>query len=228
MARPPQAPPPGAGGAYPPTPGQLPPYPGGSFDGGRQSPPPYPPGQAPIPPRRPRRRSPVIAPALAFVGLLLLAGVSVWAVSFLDGILGEASSSEPTTDTAVVAELDRTPEPGASEPSGLDPSDPPDGVEIETPEPGPVGPTAPPIVVEPPTADRADVPGTLLFARLGDIYAASGTELRRLTNSDSVRSDSSPVWSPDGKQIYFIRTTKTELRTAALATRASTRSIPPT
>ena len=45
--------------------------------------PPYLPGQEPLPSRERRRSSPVLAPLLALLGLLLVGGASVWAVSFL-------------------------------------------------------------------------------------------------------------------------------------------------
>jgi Tol biopolymer transport system component len=155
----------------------------------------YLPGQEPLParPRRPRS-SPVIAPLLALVGLLLVGGASVWAVSLLGVDLtqlsGAAASPTPREDVVALA----SPEPGASSrPTPL----------IVEPEP-----SVAPDIVEPPPDQRANITGTIVFSRVGDIWAVSGQELRRLTDSDSTKSDSSPTWSPDGKHIYFIRTTK--------------------
>jgi Tol biopolymer transport system component len=206
MTQPPPGPPPGAGGGYPvdpryPDPNARPPA---YVDPGY--PPPYPPGQEPIPPRHPRRRSPILAPMLAFIGLLVVGAASLWAMTFLSSTIDDASASEPSPAPLVaVADpsddpADPTDDPAATEPpEAVEPTDPPEDVIV--------GPTAPPIVFEPAADDRAEVTGTILFTRSGDIWSASGTELRRLTNSDSLRSDSSPVWSPNGKAIYFIRTT---------------------
>ncbi|MFO7533678.1 MAG: hypothetical protein R6W93_14565 [Candidatus Limnocylindrales bacterium] len=189
-------PPPGSGRPYPPEP----PYPDRGFPspapvtpsyrGPQGVRPPYLPGQEPIPPRRTRRSSPLLAPMLAFIGLILVGGASLWAMGFLDATIGDA-----TAETAQVAAA--SDDPGATQP--------PDG-EGQLSEPVPLV-TAPPIV-EPPSSERADVRGTILFTRSGDIWAASGTSLERLTANDSVRADVDATWSPDGKSIYFIRTTK--------------------
>ena len=193
-------PPPGAGGAYPPEPPptgygrQVPP----GSPSGYQEPvyrPPYLPAQEPLPGRpRPPRGSPVIAPLLALVGLLLIGGASVWAVSLL-GVdltrLGASASASPRDGVAAIASLD----PAAT-------SRPTPALVVEP------DPTVEPDIVEPPPDERADVRGTIVFSRAGDIWAASGRELRRLTDADATKSDSSPTWSPDGKRIYFIRTTR--------------------
>ena len=97
MTQPPQGPPPGGAG-YPPDPRDRgPEYP---YQDPRQPapppadaqylPPPYPPGQEPLPPRRRQpRSSPVIAPVLAFIGLLLVAGASIWGISVIGVSLGD-------------------------------------------------------------------------------------------------------------------------------------------
>ena len=69
-------------------------------------------------------------------------------------------------------------------------------------------------MVEPPPDQRADVRGSIVFSRGGDIWVASGQELTQLTDANSSKTDSSPAWSPDGRQIYFIRTTKRPLAKA--------------
>ena len=103
MTQPPQGPPPGA--AYPRDPG-YPPDPG-------YLPPPYPQGQEPIPPREPRRSSPIVAPVLAFVALLLVAVVSFGAIQFLDTNLESAADTteEPGEDTEPVFAEAPTEEP---------------------------------------------------------------------------------------------------------------------
>jgi Tol biopolymer transport system component len=156
--------------------------------------PPYLPGQEPIPPRDRRpRSSPVLAPLLALVGLLFVGGASVWAVSFLGVDL-----------TRVGAEATEAPSPGVLQSPG------PGLVAAASLEPVVVAPepTVLADIAEPPPDDRATVKGTILFSRAGDIWSASGQELRRLTEPDSTKSDGSPAWSPDGRSIYFIRTSK--------------------
>ncbi|GIW20279.1 MAG: hypothetical protein KatS3mg065_0575 [Chloroflexota bacterium] len=49
---------------------------------------------------------------------------------------------------------------------------------------------------------RADVPGSIVYVKQGDIWVQSGTNVRRLTRSGS---DAEPAWSPDGAWIYFVR-----------------------
>jgi WD40-like Beta Propeller Repeat len=55
------------------------------------------------------------------------------------------------------------------------------------------------IVVDP----RADVPGTIVYAKGGAIFAQSGKDVRQLTSG---HQDSMPAWSADGTSVYFIRT----------------------
>ena len=95
MTQPPQGPPPGTG--YQPAQGYLPP--------------PYPPGQEPLPPREPRRSSPLIAPILAFLALLLVAGASVGIVSFLDANI-ETAAADATDAPAATQPAQVTPTPG--------------------------------------------------------------------------------------------------------------------
>jgi Tol biopolymer transport system component len=169
-------------------------------------PPVYPQGQEPLPPRRRQRRgTPIIAPVLALIGLLLVAGASIWGISFLNATLDEAAAAESSAaplegETAVASDMpaDVSPDPARS----------------ATPAPATEEPTSPPVVIEAPPGQGAEVKGTILFTRGGDIWAASGRELRRLTDSNSTRSDSSPAWAPDGKSIYFIRTSKKETNNA--------------
>jgi hypothetical protein len=55
------------------------------------------------------------------------------------------------------------------------------------------------VVVDP----RADVPGSIVFVKQGNIWIQSGTDARQLTDSGH---DSMPTWSDDGQWIYFIET----------------------
>ncbi len=133
---------------------------------------------------------------LALIGLVLVGGGSLWAMSFLDSTLGDAAADATATPAPVTAR------------ASIDPlaTGQPDGTPDVTPEP--VIDDIDTAIVEPPSDERADVKGSILFTRSGDIWSVSGTSLQRLTDSDSIQSDAYPVWSPDGKSIYFIRSTK--------------------
>ena len=72
--------------------------------------------------------------------------------------------------------------------------------------PGPNGPIRTPTpsgVVVVPNDPRADVPGSLLYVKEGNIWVQSGDTARQLTSSGL---DAMPAWSPDGSMIYFVRT----------------------
>ena len=239
MTQPPQGPPPGAGypppeGAYPPPEGAyLPegsyPPPGGMYppDGAYPVDPSLHPVPPPVRPRPPRRSSPVIAPVLAFVALLIVGAASYFLVTFLSATLDSATTDASASPAPLVAAAGATEVPEATEPpievltdepgATAEPgpsADPSAGATEEPEETLPPEPetTAEPITVLPPSSERADVPGSILFTRLGgDIWAASGTTMRSLTDSDSTKADSNPTWSPDGKHVYFIRSTKREV-----------------
>jgi len=180
-----------------------------------QVPPGYVAGLPSEPPQEPRRRSPMVAPILAFVALVLVGGASLFLVNYLNATIDDAAteaSLEPgpvaAADPATEPEPTVAPEPTDEPPTGTEPTEAP----AETLEPEPEE-TAEPITVVPPSDQRADVAGSLLFTRLGgDIWSASGTTMRSLTNSSSTKADSNPTWSPDGKRVYFIRSTKREVR----------------
>lgn len=199
MTRMPPGPPPGAAGVRPRDPQPSDSQRRGPQDPSRQAalgyPPLYPPGQMPLPPRRRQTRSsPVVAPLLALIGLLIVGGASIWGVTLLGVDLADfgAAQASPTPIAGQVAEASAVPDPSALPIS-----------QVLEPEA-----TELPEIVKPPPDQRANVRGTIVFSRAGDIWTASGLDLRRLTNSDSTKADSGPTWSPDGKQIYFIRTTK--------------------
>ena len=64
---------------------------------------------------------------------------------------------------------------------------------VQTPAPSNV------IVVEP----EAAFPGSIVYAKAGNIWIQSGKDVRQLTTGGT---DSMPSWSPDGAQVYFVRT----------------------
>ena len=70
--------------------------------------------------------------------------------------------------------------------------------------PGPGGPIRTPtpsnvVIVDP----RADIPGSLLYVKDGNIWLQAGDEARQLT---STGADAMPAWAPGGASIYFVRT----------------------
>lgn len=67
------------------------------------------------------------------------------------------------------------------------------GGPIRTPTPSNV------VIVDP----RADVPGSLLYVKDGNIWLQNADRARQLTSGGQ---DAMPAWAPDGASIYFIRT----------------------
>ncbi len=55
------------------------------------------------------------------------------------------------------------------------------------------------VVVDP----RADVPGSIVYVKGGNLWIQSGTDVRQLTDTGH---DSMPTWSADGEWIYFVET----------------------
>ena len=68
---------------------------------------------------------------------------------------------------------------------------------------GPIRTPTPSNIVVVPDDPRADVPGSLLYVKGGNIWVQSGDTARQLTASGQ---DAMPAWSPDGTTIYFVRT----------------------
>ncbi|HEY6057019.1 MAG TPA: hypothetical protein VIV06_03255 [Candidatus Limnocylindrales bacterium] len=55
------------------------------------------------------------------------------------------------------------------------------------------------VIVDP----RANVPGSIVFVKSGNVWVQSGATVHQVTNTGR---DSMPSWSPDGQWIYFIET----------------------
>ena len=77
-------------------------------------------------------------------------------------------------------------------------------------EGGPGGPFRTPtpsnvVVIDP----RHDVPGSLLYVKEGNIWLQTGDAARQLLAGGT---DAMPAWAPDGRSIYFVRTTAEEGR----------------
>ncbi len=111
----------------------------------------------------------LVAPALAVVGLILIA---VFSINLLNGevpfVSGPANSNGPD------ANGNANPGPAL------------------TPAPSNV------VIVEPDAAFK----GSIAYAKAGNIWVQSGKDVQQLTSSGG---DSMPSWSPNGEDIYFIR-----------------------
>jgi Tol biopolymer transport system component len=105
----------------------------------------------------------VVAPVLAMLGLVILAWLTL---GFLTGQLG-------------------LPSPGSKPGPGV----------VATPAPSNV------VVVDP----RVDVPGSIVYAKAGNVWVQSGKEAHQLTSAGLA---SMPSWSPDGTWVYYIETTE--------------------
>lgn len=72
---------------------------------------------------------------------------------------------------------------------------------------GGVGPaktaTAPNVIIVPSAAPGIAIPGTLVYAKDGNIWIQSNGQVTQLTNGGT---DSMPSFSPDGTSVYFVRT----------------------
>lgn len=77
--------------------------------------------------------------------------------------------------------------------------------------PGGGGGSAPPVARTPTPSDvvvipedpRANVPGTIVYVKQGNVWLQSGKTARQLTDGGR---DSMPSFSPDGAYVYFVRT----------------------
>jgi dipeptidyl aminopeptidase/acylaminoacyl peptidase len=50
-------------------------------------------------------------------------------------------------------------------------------------------------------------PGSIVYAKAGNIWVQTGKQARQITGGEGAGHDSMPSFSPDGKIVYFIRTT---------------------
>jgi len=66
---------------------------------------------------------------------------------------------------------------------------------------GPAGTPAPSNVVN--IDPRTEVPGSIVYAKAGNIWIQSGKSVRQLSTNGTA---SMPTWSPDGRFVYFIDT----------------------
>ena len=133
------------------------------------------PAQNGRPPQRGSSTGAPIAALVSIVGLVLIVMGSVFVMSTF--ALNGANSNGPTAA------------PGGICPDPVRPSN--------SITPNPV------VVITPPPDQRPSINGTLLFARTGNIWAASGLDL---TSVSTHGTDSAPAWAPDGKTFYVVET----------------------
>jgi dipeptidyl aminopeptidase/acylaminoacyl peptidase len=67
---------------------------------------------------------------------------------------------------------------------------------------GPIRTATPSNVVVVPDDPRTKIPGSLLYAKDGNVWVQTGDRARQVTTGGK---DSMPTWSPDGASIYFVR-----------------------
>ena len=68
---------------------------------------------------------------------------------------------------------------------------------------GPIRTPTPSNIIVIPNDPRADIPGSVLYVKDGNVWVHSGDTTRQLTIGGA---DAMPAWSPDGASIYFVRT----------------------
>jgi dipeptidyl aminopeptidase/acylaminoacyl peptidase len=59
------------------------------------------------------------------------------------------------------------------------------------------------VIVVPSIDPRTEVPGSIVYAKQGNIWVQTGTNARQITDTGR---DSMPSWAPDGSWIYFVET----------------------
>lgn len=141
-----------------------------------------------------------MAPLVAFLGLAIIAGGTVFAAQRFD-LLGTAAAA---TATPGFGDPNATGEPiGTYDPTQTDDpfaTDTPTSTDAAGQTTGP-----PPTALEtPPPGDQATIAGTLLYTRNGDVWSVSGTTSKQLLGAGNAFM---PVWSPDGSTIYYVQET---------------------
>ena len=140
-------------------------------------------------------RPPIIAPIIALIGLIVIATGSLFTVQ-LFGLTDTAA--EPTE--APFVEL--TPDPS----TGVLPS-----VLAPTPTPTPHST----MIATPPPDRTAEIVGTILISKQGDIYTATGIgnlDLVEGTRTGGSRYSTAPTWLPDGKRFLYVQTVEREVQ----------------
>lgn len=123
----------------------------------------------------------IVAPGLAAVFLVV---VGILTLSLFTGRL-------PTIPTSIPLGAGGPPPTAAPGDAG-DPEDDPDAT---------VAPSN--VVVVPSIDPRDEVPGTIVYAKAGNLWLQTGSDARQLTDTGR---DSMPSWSADGAWIYFVET----------------------
>jgi TolB protein len=145
-------------------------------------------GARPEPPRRPARDPYGLLPA----------GVPIAAVASIVGLL----IIGVVTLNLANGELPINPGGGGGN-GGQASNEPP----ARTPTPSSVV-----VVATPPPDTGITVPGTLVYAKAGNIWVQSGDQAKQVTSPGKGVNDSMPSFSDDGKYIYFVRTRGAEGR----------------
>jgi Tol biopolymer transport system component len=161
------------------------------------------PGPAPQPSNRASRgesggggRTPIIAPLLGLIALVAIAAGSLWTISLLG--LTDSTAATPTDPP----DIQITANPSA----GVEAS-----VVAVTPTPTPHST----VIVTPPPDKTAEVVGTILVSKQGDIYSVTGKgDIKRVqgTKTGDNRYNTAPVWMPDGKRFLFVQTIERQVQ----------------
>ena len=140
-------------------------------------------------------RPPLIAPIIALIGLIAIATGSLLTVQ----LFGLTDTAAEPTETPFV---ELTPDPS----TGVLPS----VVEI-TPTPTPHST----IIIAAPPDRTAEVVGTILISKQGDIYTATGMgnlDPVQGTRTGDARYNTAPTWLPGGKRFLYVQTIEREVQ----------------